>query len=37
VDRLDRQSDPLLAKQYKNKIKRIMREQERQQRRKTKP
>jgi ribosome biogenesis GTPase len=37
VDRLDRQSDPLLAKQYKNKIKRIMRDQEQQQRRSTKP
>ena len=37
VDRLDRQSDPLLAKQYKNKIKRIMRDQEQQQRRRTKP
>jgi ribosome biogenesis GTPase / thiamine phosphate phosphatase len=37
VDRLDRQSDPLLAKQYKNKIKRIMRDQEQQQRRRIKP
>jgi ribosome biogenesis GTPase / thiamine phosphate phosphatase len=37
LDRLDRESDPLLAKQHKSKIKRIMRAQEQQQRRRTKP
>jgi hypothetical protein len=37
LDGLDRQSDPLLAKQHKSKIKGIMRDQEQQYRRRTKP
>jgi ribosome biogenesis GTPase / thiamine phosphate phosphatase len=37
LDHLDRQSDPLSAMQHKSKIKRIMRAQEQQQRRRTKP
>ena len=37
LDRLDRQSNPLLAKQHKSKIKRIMRDQEQQYRRRPKP
>jgi ribosome biogenesis GTPase len=37
LDRLDRQSDPLLAKRHKSKIKRIMRDQEQEYRRRTKP
>lgn len=37
LDHLDRQSDPLSAMEYKNKIKRIMRAHEQQQRRRTKP
>lgn len=37
LDHLDRQSDPLSALQHKSKIKRIMRAQEQEQRRRTKP
>jgi ribosome biogenesis GTPase len=37
VERFDRQCDPLSARQYKNKIKRIMRAQQQQQRRRVKP
>jgi ribosome biogenesis GTPase len=37
VDHLDRQSDPLAATQYKNKIKRIMRDRQQQQRYRSKP
>jgi len=37
LDHLDRQSDPLSARQHKNGIKRIMRAQEQQQRHRTKP
>ena len=37
LDRLHQQSDPLLAKQHKGKIKRIMRDQEQQYRRRMKP
>jgi hypothetical protein len=37
LDHLDRRADPLSAMQHKNKIKRIMRAQEQQQRRRTKP
>jgi hypothetical protein len=37
LEHLDRQSDPLSAMKHKSKIKQIMRAQEQQQRRRTKP